>query len=47
MMEHCEEAEAYASLKEELPCQFTYDAEQYVAGKDLFIKEIEKLKNGQ
>ena len=42
MMEHCEEAEAYATLKEELAKQFTYDIERYIEGKDAFVREREQ-----
>ncbi|ENQ3104416.1 GrpB family protein [Bacillus cereus] len=42
MMEHCEEAEAYATLKQELAKQFTYDIEQYIEGKDAFVREREQ-----
>ncbi|MBO9129791.1 GrpB family protein [Bacillus sp. 165] len=42
MMENCEEMEAYATLKEELAMKFTYDIESYIAGKDAFIKEVDR-----
>jgi GrpB-like predicted nucleotidyltransferase (UPF0157 family) len=42
MMEHCEEMEAYATLKQELAKRFTYDIEKYIEGKDAFIKEIDR-----
>lgn len=42
MMEHCEEAEAYATLKQELAKQFTYDIESYIEGKDAFVREREQ-----
>ncbi|MDM5189807.1 GrpB family protein [Bacillus sp. DX4.1] len=42
MMAHCEEVEAYATLKRELAERFTYDAEQYVEGKDEFVRNIDE-----
>ncbi|MFX3623886.1 MAG: GrpB family protein [Ectobacillus sp.] len=42
MMEHCEEAKAYAALKKDLAERFTYDIEQYMLGKAAFIKEIDQ-----
>lgn len=42
MMEHCEEAEAYATLKQELAKQFTYDIDQYIEGKDAFVRDREQ-----
>ncbi|MGH2544786.1 MAG: GrpB family protein [Ardenticatenaceae bacterium] len=37
---HPAEAEQYARLKAELACQFPNDIEQYMAGKEPFIKEL-------
>lgn len=42
MMAHCEEAEAYATLKQELAERFTYDADQYVEGKTEFVRGIDE-----
>ena len=42
MMAHPEEAQAYSRLKEELTRRFPEDIEGYMAGKDEFIKEIER-----
>ena len=42
MIAHPEEAQAYGRLKEELTQRFPHDIEGYMAGKDGFIKEIEK-----
>lgn len=42
MIAHPEEAEAYSRLKEELARRFAHDIEGYIAGKDAFIKEIER-----
>ena len=39
---HPEEAQAYSRLKEELAQQFRHDIEGYMAGKDDFIKDIER-----
>lgn len=42
MMAHCEEARAYAMLKEELAEKYTYDADQYVEGKTTFVRTIDE-----
>lgn len=42
MMEHCEEAEAYATLKRELAEKFTYDGDQYTEGKTDFVRNIDE-----
>ncbi|MGG2014187.1 GrpB family protein [Bacillus sp. S10(2024)] len=42
MMVHCEEAEAYATLKQELAKQFSCDIERYIEGKDAFVREREQ-----
>jgi GrpB-like predicted nucleotidyltransferase (UPF0157 family) len=42
MIAHPEEAEAYSLLKQELAREFPHDAERYMAGKNDFIKEIER-----
>jgi len=42
LIAHPEEAEAYSRLKEELARKFPHDIEGYIAGKDTFIKEIER-----
>lgn len=39
---HPEEAQTYSRLKEELARRFPHDIEGYTAGKDEFIKEIER-----
>jgi GrpB-like predicted nucleotidyltransferase (UPF0157 family) len=42
IMGHPEEAQAYSRLKEELARRFPEDIEGYMAGKDEFIKEIDR-----
>ena len=42
MIAHPEEAEAYSRLKEKLARRFPHDIEGYMAGKDEFIKKIER-----
>jgi len=42
MIAHPEEAQAYSRLKEELARRFPHDIEGYMAGKDGFIKEMDK-----
>ncbi len=42
LIAHPEEAQAYSCLKEELAKQFPADIEGYMAGKDKFIKEIDR-----
>ena len=39
---HRDEAQAYSRLKQELAQRFPHDIEGYMAGKDAFIKEIER-----
>jgi len=39
---HPEAARAYGNLKAELATEFRHDIEGYMAGKDAFIKEIER-----
>ena len=47
MMAHCEEAEAYATLKKELAEKYTYDGALYSEGKTEFVRNIdEKRRNG-
>ncbi|MBO1627880.1 GrpB family protein [Bacillus cereus] len=41
MMAHCEEAEAYAALKNDLAEKFTYDGDQYTEGKTDFVRNID------
>jgi len=42
MIAHPEEAKAYSRLKQELVRRFPHDIEGYMAGKDEFIKKIER-----
>lgn len=42
MITHPEEAAAYAQLKETLAQRFPQDIDGYIAGKDAFIKEIDR-----
>lgn len=42
LREHCEDAQRYGDLKENLARQFPRDIEAYVNGKDTFVKELEK-----
>jgi GrpB-like predicted nucleotidyltransferase (UPF0157 family) len=42
MIAHPEEAQTYGRLKEELARRFPEDIEGYMAGKDRFIREIER-----
>ncbi|ABS23030.1 GrpB family protein [Bacillus cytotoxicus] len=42
MIAHCEEAEAYATLKNELATKYTYDGGKYTEGKTKFIRNIDK-----
>ncbi len=48
MMAHCEEAEAYATLKRELAEKYTYDGTLYTEGKmSLCAMWMKKRKNGE
>jgi GrpB-like predicted nucleotidyltransferase (UPF0157 family) len=42
MIAHPEEAQAYGCLKQELAREFPHDIDSYMAGKNDFIKEIER-----
>ena len=42
MMAHCEEAEAYATLKKELAEKYTYDGALYSEGKTEFVRNIDE-----
>ncbi|ALZ60110.1 MULTISPECIES: GrpB family protein [Bacillus] len=42
MMAHCEEAEAYATLKKELAEKYTYDGELYTEGKNEFVRNVDE-----
>lgn len=42
MIAHPEDAEKYSKLKEELSIKFRHDSEGYCAGKDSFIKEMDR-----
>jgi GrpB-like predicted nucleotidyltransferase (UPF0157 family) len=42
MITHPDEAQKYSELKQKLAEQFPTDIESYIAGKDAFIKEIDK-----
>ncbi|WP_439021667.1 GrpB family protein [Bacillus thuringiensis] len=42
MMAHCEEAEAYATLKKELAEKYTYDGTQYTEGKNEFVRNVDE-----
>ncbi|MED0961516.1 hypothetical protein COJ48_04550 [Bacillus cereus] len=42
MMAHCEEAEAYATLKKELAEKYTYDGTLYTEGKDEFVRNVDE-----
>ena len=47
MMAHCEEAEAYATLKKELAEKYTYDGALYSEGKlSLYVMLMKKRRNG-
>ncbi len=39
LIAHPEEAQEYASIKQQLARQFSHDIDSYMAGKDAFIKE--------
>lgn len=42
MMAHCEEAEAYATLKKELAEKYTYDGTLYTEGKNEFVRNVDE-----
>jgi len=42
MMAHCEEAEAYATLKKELAEKYTYDGTLYTEGKNEFVRSVDE-----
>lgn len=42
MIAHPEDARAYSRLKEDLAARFPTDIDSYVAGKDAFVKEIDR-----
>ncbi|CAM3951083.1 MULTISPECIES: GrpB family protein [Bacillus cereus group] len=42
MMAHCEEAEAYATLKKELAEKYTYDGTLYSEGKTEFVRNVDE-----
>lgn len=42
MMAHCEEAEAYATLKKELVEKYTYDGTLYTEGKNEFVRNVDE-----
>ncbi|HDX9489613.1 hypothetical protein CN300_23060 [Bacillus thuringiensis] len=42
MMAHCEEAEAYATLKKELAEKYTYDGTLYTEGKNKFVRNVDE-----
>lgn len=42
MMAHCEEAEAYATLKKELAEKYTYDGALYTEGKNEFVRNVDE-----
>ncbi|MRC26954.1 GrpB family protein [Bacillus thuringiensis] len=42
MMAHCEEAEAYATLKKELAEKYTYDSALYTEGKNEFVRNVDE-----
>ena len=42
MMAHCEEAEAYATLKKELAEKYTYDGALYSEGKTEFVRNVDE-----
>ena len=47
MMAHCEEAEAYATLKKALAEKYTYDGALYSEGKlSLYVMLMKKRRNG-
>jgi GrpB-like predicted nucleotidyltransferase (UPF0157 family) len=42
LIAHSEEARVYGRLKQELAREFRHDIESYAAGKEAFIKEVER-----
>ncbi|AZV67933.1 GrpB family protein [Bacillus cereus] len=42
MMAHCEEAEAYATLKKELAEKYTNDGTLYTEGKNEFVRNVDE-----
>ncbi|MGU3458354.1 GrpB family protein [Bacillus sp. D48C] len=42
MMAHCEEAEAYATLKKELAEKYTYDGTLYTEGENEFVRNVDE-----
>lgn len=42
MMAHCEEAEAYATLKKELAEKYPYDGALYTEGKNEFVRNVDE-----
>lgn len=42
MMAHCEEAEAYATLKKELAEKYTNDGALYTEGKNEFVRNVDE-----
>lgn len=42
MMAHCEETEAYATLKKELAEKYTYDGTLYTEGKNEFVRNVDE-----
>ncbi len=42
MMAHCEEAEAYATLKKELAEKYTYEGALYSEGKTEFVRNVDE-----
>ncbi|MFT9488459.1 MAG: GrpB family protein [Tepidibacillus sp.] len=42
LIKHPDEAEFYSNLKEELAKKYPYDIEEYIKGKDQFIKVIDQ-----
>ncbi|HDR4459690.1 GrpB family protein [Bacillus cereus group sp. MYBK249-1] len=42
MMAHCEEAEAYATLKKELAEKYKYDGALYTEGKNEFVRNVDE-----
>ncbi|PFQ25162.1 GrpB family protein [Bacillus cereus] len=42
MMAHCEEVEAYATLKRELAEKYTYDGTLYTEGRNEFVRNVDE-----
>lgn len=42
LIAHPDDAQAYGRLKQELACRFPTDIDSYIAGKDEFLKEIDR-----